>query len=606
MLSAQDKGNDASLKDGEIIYSYDDGKEPTKQYGTNKTETYDVAIRIDDPALVGLTVIGIRIPMKGISNINDMSGWLSSELNLEKQGDNEINIPDITSKSVTPHDGLVEVRFDTPHTITEKGLFAGYSFSITNLDNDNAKPLMLTENPRKGGLFLHTSRTYRKWDDKSASIKGNCAIQVIIAEVPAHAVELCPIASIDTKTNTENTILCHVINRGYKGMTSIDYRYEIAGKSYENHHQLPETNIRFGTKTTFQFEIPALSSQGVYPMNLKVIKVNGENNSEPDNYSTCDINVYEETAKHRPVIEEYTGTWCGYCPRGMVGLEKMSRLFPEEFIGISYHCKDVMSIMTDEMFPSLVEEFPFAWVDRVKGTDAYTGDETDNKFGIDKVWAKQCEVIAPADISLSASFNENLTQTIDVAAQVTFILPQEKNHYRMEFVLLADSLHGEGKRWAQTNYYSGDDSWAVDEEMKWFVDAGELVSGLYYNDVIIARTDADKSFPVSFNGGTAQEMTCRFDVTQANNLYGESLIQGKTNLRVVALLIDTDNGAVKNANMTKVIIPTAITVATVNKEKCSVYYDLSGRRLAKPIKGIYIKAEKQDNGKTVYTKMIGR
>lgn len=24
------------------------------------------------------------------------------------------------------------------------------------------------------------------------------------------------------------------------------------------------------------------------------------------------------------------------------------------------------------------------------------------------------------------------------------------------------------------------------------------------------RTDADKSFPVSFNGGTAQEMTCRF------------------------------------------------------------------------------------------------
>lgn len=604
--SAQVRGSEPPLEDGEIIYGFDEGKEATRKYGTGKKETYDVAIRIDDPKVAGLSVIGVRIPMKGTANINNMSAWLSSELKLEKSGDNDVNIPDITSKTVTPHDGYVEVRFDKPHAITEKGLFAGYSFDVATLDDDNARPVMLTDNPRDGGLFLHTSRTYRKWDDKSSSLKGNSAIQIIIAKVPDHAVELCPIAAVDVRTNTEITIPCRIINKGSKGMTSIDYRCEIDGKTYENRLPLPETGVRFGGTASFSLRIPPISAQNVCPLNLKVTKVNGEPNSDPANAASCDVNVYEKSARHRPVIEEYTGTWCGFCPRGMAGTEKMKRLFPEDFIAISYHCKDVMSIMTENRFPSPVEELPLAVVDRARSTDAYTGDETGNTFGIDKVWREQREVIAPAEVTVSASFDENVTQTIDVTARVTFILPQAKNHHKVEFVLLADSLHGEGKRWAQTNYYSGDGNWAVDEEMKRFVDAGDPVSGLYYNDVIIARADAGNDFPTSFNGGAVQEMTCRFDVTKCSNLNGESLIQGTRNLHVVALLVDTDNGIVKNADKTKVLIPADISVVTANDIQSVAYYDLSGRRLTKPVKGICIKAVTFDNGRTVYSKTTGR
>lgn len=43
------------------------------------------------------------------------------------------------------------------------------------------------------------------------------------------------------------------------------------------------------------------------------------------------------------VVEEGTGAWCGFCPRGIVGFEAMSEKHPDDFIGIAIHNGDAMA-----------------------------------------------------------------------------------------------------------------------------------------------------------------------------------------------------------------------------------------------------------------------
>ena len=37
------------------------------------------------------------------------------------------------------------------------------------------------------------------------------------------------------------------------------------------------------------------------------------------------------------VVEEFTGTWCGNCPRGIVGMQRLEEDFGDRFIGIAIH-----------------------------------------------------------------------------------------------------------------------------------------------------------------------------------------------------------------------------------------------------------------------------
>ena len=72
---------------------------------------------------------------------------------------------------------------------------------------------------------------------------------------------------------------------------------------------------------------------------------------------------------HRPLMEEYTGTWCGYCVRGLLGLQKLAELYPDDYVCVSYHNGDPMEIAYD--FPSPIAGYPSAWVDRGMEVDPY-------------------------------------------------------------------------------------------------------------------------------------------------------------------------------------------------------------------------------------------
>ncbi len=79
--------------------------------------------------------------------------------------------------------------------------------------------------------------------------------------------------------------------------------------------------------------------------------IDGEANTA-EGVAAARLYVWSSLPRKRPLLEEYTSTDCGYCPRGAVGMEKMAALKGLDFVGVSYHHADVMSIMSPEEYPN--------------------------------------------------------------------------------------------------------------------------------------------------------------------------------------------------------------------------------------------------------------
>ena len=317
--------------------------------------------------------------------------------------------------------------------------------------------------------------------------------------------------------------------------------------------------------------------------------------------------AYNTLPRHRAVVEEYTGTWCGYCPRGFVGLEEMQRLYPEDFIGISYHNGDPMEVTSN--FPSPVNGFPDAWLDRVVQTDAYCGFSDYGTFGIDRTWLNRCEVFAPASIEIETAWTDEQQTTLSATAYATFPIEQATCPYELGFVLVANGLTGTTSSWNQSNYYSGQTGWP--SSMDLFTKAGSSVSGLVYNFVMVDRSGKagiEGSLTAPIEADVAQSYTYAFDVESL----GTTLVQHKDQLTVVALLINKETGEIVNANkatagtssLTTGVARPATSVDDVVEHTC--YYDLHGRRTKQPQQGLYIKAETLRSGQLRTAKVAFR
>ena len=153
--------------DNEMLYGVYRGSGTLTGIGTKKAETYDVAMHLTDPYLVGMEVRGLRVPINtSAKNTADYKAWITTELKV----DDNANVPDILSVDFTPDGKWADVTFDTPYVITEGGIYVGYSFTVSSVDTDNSSdanqlPLMTISGADLSELYVHTSRSVRKWTE---------------------------------------------------------------------------------------------------------------------------------------------------------------------------------------------------------------------------------------------------------------------------------------------------------------------------------------------------------------------------------------------------------------------------------------------------------
>ncbi|MBR1548170.1 MAG: hypothetical protein IJ637_05535 [Prevotella sp.] len=307
----------------------------------------------------------------------------------------------------------------------------------------------------------------------------------------------------------------------------------------------------------------------------------------------------------RSVVEEYTGTWCGNCPRGIVGLQRLQEQFGDRCIPIAVHTstannEPMMITAYPELQPG--SGIPACAIDRGEKLDPYRGSSTSPHYGIGNDFAARLAEPTEAGLELTAQWADDMQWDVRFTATTTFGIDLATAPYRLAFVLLEDGMKGEGQQWAQVNYFStaagyDDGKTYLDDDLKEWRDAPYYVGGVEYNHVPVNTLGIKTGIQGSISAPIVayQPQTYTNTVTTLN----VKVIQDKNRLSAVAMLINTETGRIVNAAKAD-IQPhdaAAIVPAGFSAAPASGLRDLQGRRVATPRSGLYI-----TNGKKVIIK----
>lgn len=252
------------------------------------------------------------------------------------------------------------------------------------------------------------------------------------------------------------------------------------------------------------------------------------------------------TPIHRPLIEEYTGTWCGWCVRGIVGMELLRETYGDDFIGVAYHNDDAMEIMSSNKFPNNIYGYPSAFIERTSEVDPLYGYSNTTTGAIVAAMEQFAALEAIAGIDVKARWTSAEKTAISVDINSYFTIDDESGKYAIEVMLIADDLYGSGSGWNQSNYYSGYSYYTNDPYLGEWVQKPLTVMNYHFNDVLIGASGViSGSLPSSIVA--YEDYSFNYTIT-LSSLPKPALIQNKDNLHVIAVVVNKNNRKAINAN----------------------------------------------------------
>ena len=583
-------------------FSYIDGVEDYFGMGPNyKTEVYDVAIFLPGNVFSGYTIKDIKMPVRNISGIENYGAptvWLSTEL---KTTSNK-NVPDIgtydASISMVGDEAVLAGTLPESYTIGDKGVYVGVTVNVLKQDDSTAYPISLGASDTPSSFWLHipSFQTYVRWTNGYDKFGYGCGISVTIDNVPPHDVRIVNIPSdIYTSIDTPVTVDMELSAVGSQEVNSVDFEYEIGGKPYTYHYDLPKAlPAGIGNKINVPIEIPAQSEPTVEEVAFKVTKVNGEANTDQAT-AVASLYVLKTMPVRQTLMEEYTGTWCGYCTRGYAALEYIKENHPD-FVVAAFHGTNGTGvdpmIITSKLPQQPQKGYPGEWRNRAVGADPYFGvSAQSNGFEIvNDILALNAQ-FTPWSVSVSHTWTSD--DVLTATANLTNVIGYESGKYKMVYLLVADGLTGTGRNWVQTNYYNSDLPHYI-EQLNAFCRGGEYgkasVAGLVFNDVVISTTGIygiDGSIPASLEKDSSVTHSIEFDLSKIS----ETLLPDKNKLRVIAAVID-GSGKVLNCAKDEVNDYVGAGVESIGNPNAPIeFYNLNGVKVAEPSEGIFIRRQ---------------
>lgn len=603
-------GSVAAASATDIDFTYNINDDEAKVYGFDKKETYDVAIKIDDPAYIGAKVKGITVAFPvSDGNFSDPSAWLASELKLESKK----NVPDLGSVSASVDDELLTATFTNPVEIPAAGIWVGYSFNITGLDKayeydwpDNPVACVESEKNLDKGLWIHTSRSRLKWTNLGNSLGAVSTMIVHLAtDFGPHDVAISvPAESYMVKGETYNVPFT-LINHGIDPLEDLTFSYSIGGFKSTGSVHLDTPLKGLGSSATVNLPLGPVAECGEYALSITLETSNGGANGDPMRTGTGNMNVWPLIPVTRPLVEEYTGLNCGYCPAGYVAMEYMSENLGDMFVGLAFHCQSYemgkMETVTEYDFPSYVTGYPAAGINRAGYI--YPGD-------LPFRWDSFAAQIVPASVDVDLRWDSGNTGRLVATSKVAFVKDIENADYRLAFAIVADNVFNEA--WGQKNYYAGKDKGVGVDSPLWdiFLKGGSTVKGLVFNDVVAYMKEVDgiaNSVPASITAGEVMTYEYSVEADKMVNLVGKQFLNPEAKLKAVAILFDGKTGLAVNCNKSAHVDYSA-GVSTVADDAVqvvsTVYHNLQGVQVLEPASGLYLKTETLSDGTRRTVKVV--
>lgn len=319
-------------------------------------------------------------------------------------------------------------------------------------------------------------------------------------------------------------------NLGTNAITSFDVAFDYNGSTLNetvsgvNIPSLGEHEVSFNRMTTL--------AAGNKTISLTVSNVNGNGGDDnaADDTKSLNINPVVPAVGKVVVGEEGTGTWCQWCPRGAVAMDKMAADFDGYFAGIAVHNGDPMAFDAyDQGMGTKISGYPSALVDRGPDIDpgVIDGDFiqriTETPDAVLKNGASLDDDTTSIAISVTTTFNQNIT-----------------GDWRLVCVLTEDGIQRDSTGYAQSNAYANNSNGPMGgyESLPSKVPASQMVYDHVARAISPSFEGTANTFGASVNSGA--------DVTKVF-YFKKGGLWNLSKMHVVAMLIEP-SGRVNNAS----------------------------------------------------------
>lgn len=364
---------------------------------------------------------------------------------------------------------------------------------------------------------------------------------------------------------------------------SLDFTTTLEGKTSKEQHV--DLGKDYGAGGTFTLNVPfeAASKPGKYEVTFTVTKVNGVANGATVTSAKGINNTLAKKLKKVAVVEEFTGTKCGWCPRGHVGMHNLSEQYGDQFIGIAMHQYSSADPMYIEDYFLGFTGAPSAVADRTTYGDPYY----DMPAAVEAALADY----PVAAVSVSGEYNADSTE-VEATAKVTSLV---SGQYEVAYMLVADGLSNKlSSAWKQANYFNKTQGAyksksEIPEDLQYLWDQPASYNQVY-NDVLIASSYSNSENQAEFgefveNGVTTGNYTLTMPTKKALKK-----VIDKEKVSVVAVIIDPETGAILNAGKALVGAGSTGIITVNNSTNATVVarYAADGTKVSAPVKGLNI------------------
>lgn len=492
----------------------------------------------------GCTLTGVRVGLA--ADATALSAFATTDLNAT---------PFAEKKADKATQGNNIVKFDTPYTITGEGFYIGYTVS------GSTAAMGYVANKAAHSNYTNLGSG---WTDNAAQGASALALTARIEadELPLDLSVMC-LRDIATKSGEPFTVSAKIVNLSATKLYSYNIAYSVDGGD--------ETVLNFDetlgerSENTFSFTHPGISGNGKHTLKLRVVAdddVNAANDA-----TQCNVLMTSIDMTKRVLMEEATGLYCGWCPRGIASINAAVESYPDNFIAIAKH--NYQSTPSDLLCPSYDYElqqstaWPRCALDRRVEFDP---DPTTTFTYIDAILNS---VATMAGIEAQANFVAGDNTHINVNTNVQFTKNFTNCNFGIALAIIEDGITG----YTQSNTYAG----GKYGTMGGFESMGSPVS-ITLNHVARAgfgvRSGIDGSIP-------AGDMNSNTIYNYNTVLAVPTNVKNRNNIKVVAMLINRgDGGIIENAIEVPVLEAGETAVADIDSTPAPDLYVRGGSIVA--------------------------
>ncbi len=433
--------------------------------------------------------------------------------------------------------GANDIMLTTPFSVQNQGIYVGFTLSISK----SAYLIMGNGSDEPNSFYYRVNGD--EWMDFYGYGYGKLAMQLLLdgGTYPNNCATVADFAQNTVVVKGQSVdVPIKITNKGKDPITSISYTISTEGGSTTSEKTLSLGSLTFNSNKTVNVPFSSDSETVKKNKTFTITKVNGVANTASKKSGTGSLITVTEVPAVLPVIEEFTGTWCGYCPYGIVGMQKAHETYGDQVALIAVHGSDVMSISGYSPILYNVHSFPSAKTNR-------TVDFYPSSYSIVSQIDGALKSATLGSVDLTARWTDSSKKAIKFDTKTKFVYNDNNGQYGIAFVLVEDGMKGEDSSWSQRNNLSGGSGGS---EMSFWYNSDSYVSDIEFDHVAVEAWDIlnGVSGSVSSNIQAGQVQTFSYNGDISSN----SLIQDKSKLKAIALLIDNVTGKIVNAAQTTI------------------------------------------------------